>query len=143
MALSRIDHVFIGAADIEGSRNFYVNALGFEEMPRPAIPFPGYWLGVGGQVQIHMGPANRAEFAAFYASPMIDGNAGQSGVIDHVAFAASDPRGVRKRLDAAGISYRRNAWPQAGIYQIVVRDPDGVSIELNFAGIDPSEWDAD
>ena len=141
MALQALDHVFIGAADLERSRRFYLDVLGFEELPRPPVPFPGYWLGVGGRVQIHMGPSNSADVAAFYASAAASGSPRHTGVIDHVAFSAADPCGVRARLDANGTAYRRRAFPLAGIYQILVEDPDGVCIELNFSGIDPAEWE--
>jgi catechol 2,3-dioxygenase-like lactoylglutathione lyase family enzyme len=142
MSLNALDHVFVRAADLEQSRRFYVEALGLEELPRPPIPFPGYWLGVNGQVQIHMGPASIPGQAQFYASDPARALDGHSGVIDHVAFRASDPRGVRARLERCGVPYRPRAYPEARIWQILVEDPNGVTIELNFVGIDPAEWDA-
>jgi hypothetical protein len=40
------------------------------------------------------------------------------------------------------VAYRPRAFPEARLYQILVEDPDGVVIELNFQGIDPAEWAA-
>ena len=142
MPLTELNHYFVRARDLEQSRRFYVDALGFEVMPRPPIPFPGYWLGVNGQVQIHMGPEGMEKQELFYASDMSRATNGQTGVIDHVAFLASDPRGIRARLDAHGARYRQRAYPEARIYQILVEDPNGVTIELNFMGIEPAEWEA-
>ena len=36
------------------------------------------------------------------------------------------------RLDAAGVDYRMFDVPGRAMKQIFVRDPDGVTIELNF-----------
>ena len=46
MPIADINHYFVRANDLKATRDFYVNVLGFEEMPRPNFPFPGYWLGV-------------------------------------------------------------------------------------------------
>src|SRR5205814_255977 len=56
MPLTELNHYFVRANDLEQTRRFYCDVLGFEEMPRPDFPFPGHWLGVGGKVQVHMGP---------------------------------------------------------------------------------------
>lgn len=46
MPLTGLNHYFVRANDLERSKNFYVDVLGFEVMPRPDFPFPGYWLGI-------------------------------------------------------------------------------------------------
>ena len=56
MPVTELNHYFVRANDLERSRRFYCEVLGFEEMPRPNFPFPGYWLGVNGKIQVHMGP---------------------------------------------------------------------------------------
>ena len=50
------NEILILANDLEQTKDFYCRVLGFEVMPRPNFPFPGYWLGVNGQIQVHMGP---------------------------------------------------------------------------------------
>lgn len=142
MPLTAINHFFVRARDLEASRRFYCEALGMEVLPRPPIPFPGYWLGLNGVAHIHMGPAQVEHQELFYASDASRAVDGQTGVIDHIAFLATDPRGVRRRLEAQGVAYRPRAFPDARLYQILVEDPDGVVIELNFSGIDPEEWQA-
>ena len=42
MPITELNHYFVRAKDIERSRRFYCDALGFEVMPRPSFPFPGY-----------------------------------------------------------------------------------------------------
>jgi len=56
MPVADINHYFVRANDLEATKNFYVDVLGFQVMPRPTFPFPGYWLGVEGKIQVHMGP---------------------------------------------------------------------------------------
>lgn len=142
MPLTELNHFFVRAQDLERSRRFYCEALGLEVVPRPPIPFPGYWLGLNGVAHIHMGPASVPQQEIFYAADGARAVDGQTGVIDHVAFLATDPRAVRARLEAHGIAYRPRAFAQARLFQILVEDPDGVVIELNFSGIDPTEWEA-
>ena len=45
MPVTELNHYFMRANDLERTKDFYVNVLGFEVMPRPDFPFPGYWLG--------------------------------------------------------------------------------------------------
>ena len=46
------DHVTIIVADVDASRQFYVDLLGMEEKPRPDFDFDGAWFEIDG-VQIH------------------------------------------------------------------------------------------
>jgi hypothetical protein len=41
ITLKAVNHVAIGAFDVEAIRRFYTKVLGFREIPRPAIGFPG------------------------------------------------------------------------------------------------------
>jgi hypothetical protein len=58
-----------------------------------------------------------------------------SGVIDHVAFLATDPDGFVKHLKALGVPCRPRNFPESQLYQLFIKDPDGLTIELNFFGI--------
>jgi catechol 2,3-dioxygenase-like lactoylglutathione lyase family enzyme len=124
MPLVDLHHYFVRAHDLEQSRRFYCNGLGFELMPRPPFPFPGYWLGVNGKTQVHLGldgaPIDRARDKA--------------GVVDHIAFEATEPDALARGLKAAGIPFETRYWAELELFQIFVSDPDGVMIELNFRG---------
>ncbi|NNC63786.1 MAG: hypothetical protein HKN84_03290 [Gammaproteobacteria bacterium] len=40
-----------------------------------------------------------------------------------------------------GVPYRPRYLPESALYQIFVKDPNGIMIELNFFGVeDISEW---
>jgi len=60
---------------------------------------------------------------------------GNSGVIDHIAFLATDPDKFVKHLQKLGIPIRPRNFPESQLYQLFIKDPDGLTIELNFFGI--------
>ncbi len=55
-----------------------------------------------------------------------------TGRLDHIAFAATDPDGVRKRLQSKHVRFRESIVPRTGDTQFFMYDPDGVGVELNF-----------
>ncbi|MEA2939355.1 MAG: ureidoacrylate peracid hydrolase [Alphaproteobacteria bacterium] len=105
-------HMLLKVSDIERSKRFYVDLLGFKLRAakpladgRPFVPFlQGIALTSGGP----------------NASPQID----------HIAFKAKDVRAVSARLKAADVTFDRELHD--GIYglTIYVFDPDGNMIEL-------------
>lgn len=141
MPIRELNHFFIRAADLEQTRRFYTEVLGFEVMPRPNFPFPGYWMGINGAIQVHVGPSNIPNRQAYYLGTRDDAADGQSGVIDHVAFLADDPTAFIERFRERGIEFRPRHLPESNLYQLFIRDPNGVMIELNFFGItDAPDW---
>jgi len=55
-----------------------------------------------------------------------------SGVIDHIAFASRGFEAMKQHLTGKGVPYRVNQVPNRTRWQIFVRDPNNVEIELNF-----------
>ncbi len=55
-----------------------------------------------------------------------------TGRLDHVAFAATDVEGMRRRLQGKNVKFREQIVPRTGDTQIFLYDPDGVGVELNF-----------
>ena len=84
MPLTDINHYLIRANDLERSKRFYCEVLGFEVMPRPDFPFPGYWLGVNGKIQVHMGPHGIANQDLYYLGTSPRSGTDNSGVVDHI-----------------------------------------------------------
>ena len=119
-----MNHFTVIAEDRQKTLDFYVGLLGLTEGYRPDLGFDGAWLyGGGTQAILHLyfdrkPPAQRA------------------GVIDHMAFSASDVKGVKARFDAAGIKYDLRRQAGSGIWQLFSYDPNGAKVELDF---DPSE----
>ena len=141
MPIQSINHFFIRAADLEATRHFFVEVLGFSEQARPDFPFPGYWLGTNGGIQVHIGPSRIPDRQAYYLGTPDDAADGQTGVIDHVAFLANDPQSFIAHLNRHNVPFRPRFLPESKLYQLFVRDPNGVMIELNFFGIDEApDW---
>lgn len=141
MPITELNHYFVRANDLERSRRFYCDVLGFEVMPRPTFPFPGYWLGVAGQVQVHMGPHGIPNSQLYYLGTTVASATDNAGVVDHIAFLATEPKAFADRFEAIGLQVRKRHLPAFRLFQMFVQDPDGLTVELNFHGIeDEPSW---
>jgi catechol 2,3-dioxygenase-like lactoylglutathione lyase family enzyme len=131
MPLRRLDHLLVLTDDIDGTRDFYDEALGLEPGARPDLEFPGYWLYAGEVPCIHV--ADRDAYAAHSerlgipASPTADG----TGAVDHIAFVGDDFDEALARLRERGVEPKQNLVPGAGVRQLFFDDPNGVRIEIN------------
>jgi catechol 2,3-dioxygenase-like lactoylglutathione lyase family enzyme len=126
MPLHGLAHALVLTDDLEATRAFYCDVLGFELGARPPLPFPGYWLSLGGVACIHV-----AERASYEAELVRLGLRRAHGPLDHLAFEADNEQALAARLDAAGVEAVVNDVPAAGLRQLFVDDPNGVRIELN------------
>ena len=126
MPLHGLDHALVLTDDLEATRAFYCDVLGFQTGDRPPLTFPGYWLYLEGVACVHV-----AERTAYEAELDRMGLPRANGPLDHLAFAAGDHPSLVARLEAAGLRAVSNEVPTAGIRQLFVEDPNGVRIELN------------
>ena len=120
MPLRAFEHVNTRSADVERTKEFYVR-LGLRVGDRPPFASRGYWMYLGDTPVLHL--VQRPEGQAHH-----DG----SGNVDHIAFEASDLDATRQALTDAGVPFREAVVPRDGTIQLFVRDPDGVTVELNF-----------
>lgn len=125
MAITTLDHYTINTLDLEATIRFYVEVLGFENGERPPFSFPGAWLYCQGRPVVHLVGGKAPEEAG-------------TGTIDHVAFRAGGLGDFIRRFEDRGIPYSERDVPGAGIHQVFLRDPNGVSIEINFPGDETS-----
>jgi catechol 2,3-dioxygenase-like lactoylglutathione lyase family enzyme len=123
MPLTQLNHVTVRTENLEATRDFYRDALGLVEGPRPPLAFPGYWLYCGDQAVVHLVPSSGQIGAG-------DGDA--TGNFDHVAFTADDFAGMRRRFERLRLTFRENEVPGIRLRQLFVQDPNKVMIELNF-----------
>jgi catechol 2,3-dioxygenase-like lactoylglutathione lyase family enzyme len=115
---ARLNHVSVGARDLDESAAFYRDLLGLRPLPAPNFGFPVRWLRLG-DLQLHLfeeaGPAPRRQhfavavddFAAAYA------RAGELDVFDRETFG-----------------HHLYALP-GGCVQLYVRDPAGNCVEID------------
>ena len=135
MPLADLNHYFVRTRDLERARRFYCEVLGFEVMQRPDFPFPGYWLGVNGKIQVHMGPHGIPNQDRYYLGTTPKSATDNSGVVDHIAFLATEPEKFAQRFEEVGLACRKRYFPEFQLFQMFVHDPDGLTIELNIHGI--------
>ena len=132
MPLIDLNHYLVRANDLEKTKQFYCDALSLTEMPRPTFPFPGYWLGREGKIWVHMGPHGIPNSEIYYRGTPKHAAIDNSGVVDHIAFAAADPDEFRTRFTGMQCDWWARALPEFHLFQMFVRDPDGLTLELNF-----------
>jgi catechol 2,3-dioxygenase-like lactoylglutathione lyase family enzyme len=136
MPLTELNHYFVRANDLERTKRFYCEVLGMQEMPRPNFAFPGYWLGVGGKVQVHMGPHNLPDASLHYMGTTSRSATDNAGVVDHIAFSATQPKELDARLKAMNVPARKRYRPEIRLLQMFLQDPDGLTIEINFHNVE-------
>jgi catechol 2,3-dioxygenase-like lactoylglutathione lyase family enzyme len=143
MPVTELNHYLLVAKNLEKTKQFYQRVLGLKlASERPAFGFPGYWLKAGGNICVHLASQapNRIR-DQFLLKKHPRGTRG-SGSVDHIAFLAKKPEEVRKRIQKHRVQMHYRSFPDARLFQIFLKDPDDVTIELNFLGevIDPGAW---
>ena len=130
MTLDRLDHYFVYASDLEQSRKFYDEVLGLTQGPRPDFGFPGFWFYIGEQAVVHIG---NEEFEGGYVEedePI--STTGNTGAVDHIAFRGKDIENFENRFNELNLRYERREIPDFSLSQLFIKDPNGITIELNF-----------
>lgn len=122
MPLHRIDHITLNSSDLAKTCAFYAEGLGFTVQPMEGRGYKGAWLLLGDHPYVHVmsRPPEQAPETR--------------GQVDHFALEATGLAELRQRLARAGIGFRENPLPDLEMHQIVLHDPDGVKVELNFRG---------
>ena len=121
MAIQGMNHFTILTDDVALTRDFYCELLDLKVGWRPNFNFPGLWLYDDKTAILHViGGKGRADM--------------RPGVIDHMAFSATDLAGTAARLKQRGIDYdlRRLANSADGQWQLFCFDPNNARVELDF-----------
>lgn len=133
MPLDHLQHILIQTADLEGTKDWWVDVLGLEVGPHPDFRVPVYWLYLKGRDVLHVttGGKDASENRKRYAGQESEATYG-SGVVDHIAFHATGLDDMMARLDARGVAYKQRQIGDRNLYQLFLFDPNGVKVELNF-----------
>jgi catechol 2,3-dioxygenase-like lactoylglutathione lyase family enzyme len=139
MPIGKLDHYSIRTLNLEASRRFYTEVMGFQVGFRPQFDFPGVWLYNGVQYPqsygvvhiIGIDPDNPEGLKAYLGDRDV-GTLNGTGTVDHMAFAATGLREIRERLQRHGVPYRERSVPGLGLHQVFFEDPSQVTIELNL-----------
>jgi catechol 2,3-dioxygenase-like lactoylglutathione lyase family enzyme len=138
MPIQKLAHYSIRTIDLDRSRQFYTQILGFREGYRPPFKFPGIWLYNSedesdyGIVHIIGIDPNDPEGLLAYLGDKSAAEEAGTGTVDHIAFLATDLQGTHARLKRAGYQWKDRTVPSLGLHQVFIEDPSGVTIELNY-----------
>ncbi len=135
MTISHLEHFLLQTQDIERTCEWYVKVLGLRIGPSPDFKFPVRWLYAGDRDVIHVtqGGAAVSENRKRYVGQQSDALHG-SGVIDHIAFRCSGLAETIAHFASLGIAFNERRVDDQGLYQLFLFDPNGLKVELNFAG---------
>jgi catechol 2,3-dioxygenase-like lactoylglutathione lyase family enzyme len=122
MSVGMLDHFNIRTRQLDDTVRFYEDVLGLQNGDRPNFSFPGAWMYSEGRPVVHL----------VDISPTAEQQKPDSGVVHHVAFASRDFDGMKQRLQSKGMAFDTRQVPGGATWQIFVRDPNGVMIELNY-----------
>ena len=142
MPITSLNHYLIVSKNLERSKKFYERVLGLEPAHRPDFGFPGYWLKTGDGICVHLASQAPNKIRDRYLLKKHPKGTNGSGSVDHIAFLAKDPEAVRDRIRNNKVEMQVRSFPDAKLFQIFLKDPDDVTIELNFLGeaIDESKF---
>jgi catechol 2,3-dioxygenase-like lactoylglutathione lyase family enzyme len=129
MSIQGMNHFTVLSDDLDVTKQFYCDMLGLEAGPRPNFRFPGWWLYAGGTPVLHVIHRDKL-------------NEVRAGVIDHMAFTATDLPGTVAKLQKAGVEYELRRLPEggvgAGLWQLFFDDPHGGKVEFDFHKDEPA-----
>lgn len=124
--IERIGHINIRTPLLEETLSFYEALFGLRRGAAMTMrdSARNAWLyDADGRAIIHVNMPGDGE-----AVPDV----GDRSRMDHVAFDCRDPDAMEEKLSALGVAYRRRATLVDGLTQIVLRDPNGINLELAF-----------
>lgn len=145
MLVRRLNHYNVLTTKLDETNRFYERVLGMRVGPPPSGDTKrGAWIYDGeGTPVVHVQAIDPADPERRFAEirlrlgEMADGLSLASmkgtGVIEHIAFECTDYDRVADRLREHGLAYRTNEAPMAKLRQLFVKDPNGITLELNFA----------
>ena len=117
MHIIHLNHVALHVADVDLSVAFYRDILRLVSIPRPAFTFPGAWLRIGADQELHLIGGRTQE--------VVSHNRG-----NHFALLVDDLDAWEQHLAASQASFVPRRRRPDGAWQIFVIDPDGHYVEL-------------
>ncbi len=120
-------HTMLRVADLDATREFFCDLLGFVEISRRDVPEGRFTL-------VFLAAPGDAEAARRDKAPMVEltynwdpEEYGGGRNFGHLAYRVDDIYGLCKKLMDAGVTINR---PPRDGHMAFVRTPDGISIEL-------------
>ncbi len=141
MKIRRLEHYNIRTTKFAETVKFYDAALGMKAKtpPMAAAGSPPSWIyddsGIPAVHLTRVDPddphgsyAKMAQYRGVDADAAFEG----SGAIDHVAFECEGIDEIKERLRSMKVEFVENNFPNFNLRQLFLKDPNGVTLELNF-----------
>jgi catechol 2,3-dioxygenase-like lactoylglutathione lyase family enzyme len=119
MPISEMNHFTVLTSDLEKTMTFYKDLLGLDDGFRPQFADAGAWLYASGRPVLHV--------MADCKMPT-----DPAGVLDHMAFSASNLVDIAARLEKEGVKFFLKRQVTTKTVQLFCHDPSGAKVELNF-----------
>lgn len=120
--IKRIDHLQMNVADVEKSKNFFIEKLGFKL--HSIIPGEGVFVCSG---DVLIGFFDAKDYAK------VHGGQPEPLGITHIGFEVDDVEKAQQELIDKGIEFRRKPTVNAGTGRMITgfKDPDGFTWQLS------------
>lgn len=115
--IQALNHVAIHVSDVKVSKDFYLNIMQLEEIPRPNFDFEGAWLKLGQNQELHL--------LGHRETPVYSGSRS-----NHFALAVNDIEEWNTYLLGTNIVFKTLKFRPDGLRHLFITDPDGHVIEL-------------
>lgn len=115
--IAELNHVALNVSNLEKSARFYEDIVGLESIPRPNFDFPGAWLRIGVNQELHL--IARDDSLEMPGKP-----------IGHFALELENVEDAQEWLESKGVAFRGPLTRPDGATQFFIEDPDGHVIEL-------------
>lgn len=134
MPIGGFDHYTVRAADLAVARHFYGDILGLKVTDRPGATMPAALVFIGGQAMVHLFQATDELQAIFARLGAPDDEAANwaTGRMHHIALRATGLPEMRQRLQEHSISFTERTIAPLEKHLIVLKDPNGVELEIQF-----------
>jgi catechol 2,3-dioxygenase-like lactoylglutathione lyase family enzyme len=136
MPVAHIEHFLIAADDIDATRDWYARVLGMKSGPHPDFGFPVHWMYLGDVDVVHIGPSAKqaGDIQRKYLGRTSQQSEQGTGAIDHIAFRATGLRAMLEHLRRENVPFSQRRANGQALFQLFFYDPNGIKIELNYAG---------
>lgn len=130
LPLTSFNHIAREVLNLDRSKRFYMDILGFREIPRPPFDCNGVWL-LGYGLNLHLVTTSVPEERYNVKLARIQHFSSALPRVDHIAFITSDVDKVKEVLDKEKVFYDYRVLSDVGIRQVFMFDPDGNVVEIS------------
>jgi catechol 2,3-dioxygenase-like lactoylglutathione lyase family enzyme len=135
MPIKVFDHYTVRAGDFASSVHFYEKIMGMRAEINSELGFRIGLMYLGEQAIVHILETGSAldDFLGRNGSAFIAGAERGTGNMEHLAFNGTDIDEFRTTVAANELEFTHRTLSDFGVEQILLCDPDGIEIEVNFS----------